>query len=646
MTPPEPLPPLLPTQHRSPAERLLHGKGVATAVGRGRAEDWTRLDQGVSVHTWRPGPRWSTGRFRVGFHWFDSRELADWTTAPHWHETGPAGGPGGVAGWSQPPTGSEIALALCHADPRLRAAALRLAEDGALPAATLPLVLIRCADTDATVRELARAVLDGALSGSGAAADDAARALVPLALLLDLRRHGSWAREAVLDRTGRKGEVVAEAVAELLASRAFACRRAGVRAAASAGLLDAAGAYAAAERETDVSVAVEAARTAVRLSRQAVEADETAREDVLGRFHALMGLRRDPVLARTVLATALDEDLLGPADLVRLAVSHHGRITRRTALAALLAVHDPSPFLDTLATARDAAVRSAAVERLRTAGRGGELARHLTDSHAPVRALALRELRAAGGDPYAAYRALCLDPAAVTPAAVTGLAGRRDPEDVPLFHALTLHVLGPVRARALAALRMLGALPGDGPVAFADDPDRTVRKTVLRAVRHQPEALRALLTAAHEDVRATALDLLSTRHGLAQREIAPFLEDPAPSVTRVARGAVRWNRSELPLPFLLDLAAPDRPRAQRAAGLALMHDDGARLLAALRLADDPDATLRWTARGETVRLLRRLEEEVGAPYGDEVRRLVERHASGIPGWQDEIRRRNRATRGR
>ncbi|MFD9052418.1 hypothetical protein [Streptomyces zaomyceticus] len=188
MTPPEPLPPLLPAQYRSPGERLLHGKGIAAAAGAGRAEDWARLDQGVATYTWRPGPRWSRGRVRVGFHWFDDRELADWTTAPHWHETGPDGGPGGVAAWSLPPTESEIALALCHADPRLRAAALRLAE---LPAAALPLVLLRCADTDGTVRELARALLSGALAGTGAAADEAVRALVPLALLLDLRRPSS-----------------------------------------------------------------------------------------------------------------------------------------------------------------------------------------------------------------------------------------------------------------------------------------------------------------------------------------------------------------------------------------------------------------------------------------------------------------------
>ncbi|MFF3840580.1 hypothetical protein [Streptomyces sp. NPDC001930] len=102
-------------------------------MGAGRAEDWVRLDQSAHISTWQPD------------------------------EAGPDGRPDGVA-WSRPPTESEIAPALCHDDPRLRAAALRLAGDGALPAAALPLVLIRCADTDGTVRALARTALGGTLA--------------------------------------------------------------------------------------------------------------------------------------------------------------------------------------------------------------------------------------------------------------------------------------------------------------------------------------------------------------------------------------------------------------------------------------------------------------------------------------------------
>ncbi|MFF8512458.1 hypothetical protein ACF064_30750 [Streptomyces sp. NPDC015492] len=642
MTPPEPLPPLLPTRHRSPGERLLHGKGIAAAADGVRAEDWTGLDQSAHVATWWTGSARSSGRVRVGFHWFDSRELDAHGAPPHWHEAGPDGRPAGVA-WSRPPTESEIALALCHDDPRLRAAALRLSADGTLPAAALPLVLLRCADTDGTVRGLARPVLGGMLDTAG---DATVRALAPLALLLDLRRHGGWAREAVLARTGG---IPAEAVAELLASRRPECRTAGVRAAESAGLLDAAGAYALAESEADVSVAGHAARAAARLTRRALDAPGgPTRAAALAPFHAFMAARRDPDLGRAALTAAHASGLLRAEDLARLAVGHPEPRARRHALGTLLAEHDPTPFLGALADARDAAVRRAAVARLRSVGRAGELTRHLTDANASVRAVARRELEAGGGDAHPVYRALCADPAAVTPAAVTGLAERPGPGDPALLHALTRHPRGPVRARAVGALRMLGALPGGAPVAFADDPDRAVRHTALRAVRRLPDALRACLATAHGDVRAAALGLLASRHGLDWREAVPFLEDPDSRVTRVARRVVGWNASELPLPFLLGLAAPGRPLAQRAVGLALIghHDDAGALLAALRLADDTDPALRGEARLRAVHALRRLDEEVGGPHGEEIRRLVERHAAALPLWYEEIRRRNRAARRR
>ncbi|MFE2557760.1 hypothetical protein ACFXGT_17390 [Streptomyces sp. NPDC059352] len=51
-------------------------------------------------------------------------------------------------------------------------------------------------------------------------------------------------------------------------------------------------------------------------------------------------------------------------------------------------------------------------------------------------------------------------------------------------------------------------------------------------------------------------------------------------------------------------------------------------------------------RGEALRGLRRLGDEAGGPYADEIRRLVERHAAELPRWYEEIRRRNRSARGR
>ncbi|WP_406859804.1 hypothetical protein ABZO31_05385 [Streptomyces sp. HUAS MG47] len=80
---------LLPTQYPTPGERLLRGKGTASAVGAGRAEDWVRLDADVRsgslsrVMGWR-----SSLRLSIGFHWVDGREVADWDTAPHWGSDG------------------------------------------------------------------------------------------------------------------------------------------------------------------------------------------------------------------------------------------------------------------------------------------------------------------------------------------------------------------------------------------------------------------------------------------------------------------------------------------------------------------------------------------------------------------------------
>ncbi|MER5309741.1 HEAT repeat domain-containing protein [Streptomyces sp. NPDC002773] len=640
---------LLPTEYYSPEERLLHGKGVASAVGAGRAEDWVELDQSVAVNTWSPERRWRRrGELRVGFHWFDMREIADWDTAPHWH--GPAAGTETEDGscspsWRPPLTESELALGLCHEDPRLRLAALGLAADGGLPASVLPFVLIRCADTDGAVRELARSVIGPALAGAD---DTVVRGLAPLALLLGPRRYGDMPRDLVLSRTGGTPP---EAVAELLAGRQRETRIAGLRSGAEAGSgpLGVAEAFAVAEGDPDFGVREHAVRAAVRIAvRAAAEGNGRVHEEARARLLTFFQACRDVGVGHASLTAAQDAGLVRPEDLARSAVLHPEPALRRRCLAVLLAGPEGDLHLDLLLTARDAVVRAAAVERLRPAGRGGELVRHLTDGQARVRAVACRELRAAGGDPHAYYRELCADPAAVTPAAVTGLAEERSPEDVPLLRSLVRHAHGPVRARALAALRMLGALPGDGPAPFADDPDPSVRSTVLSAVRDSPDALRLLLTLPYGDMRAAALARLASDHGLDWREALPFLDDPAPEVARAATDALRRRGDDIPVPLLLDLATPARPRARRAAGLALIRRHGGpeSLLAGLRLADDPDPTVRDAARREAVWGLRRLEEEVGGTYGDEIRLLVERHAAELPRWYQDIRRRQRAERGR
>ncbi|MGW0187731.1 hypothetical protein ACWDV7_18455 [Streptomyces sp. NPDC003362] len=450
---------LHPTRLHTPGERLLHGKGVDSSVGAGRAEDWIDLDATVwsgtvcAVSGWR-----HHGRIRVGFHWFDDREIANWDLAPYWHECGP--GPGAPS-WSLPPTESEVALCLGHADARVRAAALARAESGALPASVLPLVLIRCADTDERVRDLARTALDRALAD----ADEAVlRRLAPLAALVGVRRrYGTWVREAVL---GRLGGLPEKTVTDLLSSSAREARTAALLAGAAYGRLGMTRAWAVAEGDPDEGVRVHAVRTVIRLAlgsgRPAVLDDTRAR--ILAHLNA----DRSYEVRRTTFAAAVEAGLLRARDLADLAVGHRDRRIRRQSCTAVLAGADGDTVLDRLLCAPDAAVRSVAVGRLRGAGRGDELVRHLADPSGAVRAAACRELRAAGADPRAHYRALCADPAAVTPAAVIGLAEQRSPEDAALLHALTRDPQATVRARALSALRMLGADADDVPPPFAD----------------------------------------------------------------------------------------------------------------------------------------------------------------------------------
>ncbi|AVV43038.1 hypothetical protein PYK79_17115 [Streptomyces sp. ID05-04B] len=91
-----------------------------------------------------------------------------------------------------------LALALCHRDGRTREAALRPA---ARHAVLLPLVVVRCADWAAPVRERAREVLRERLDAAGALT------LAPLILLLARRERGRFAADLLTEllRAGPRG---------------------------------------------------------------------------------------------------------------------------------------------------------------------------------------------------------------------------------------------------------------------------------------------------------------------------------------------------------------------------------------------------------------------------------------------------------
>ncbi|MFH7595774.1 hypothetical protein WDV06_11820 [Streptomyces racemochromogenes] len=452
---------LLPSRFLSAGERLLHGRGVAAAVGAGRAEDWVRLDEDVFLGTLRRVAGWNIScRLQVGFHWFDGREIADWDTAPYWGVDGPS--------WAGVPTGSELALCLCHADPRIRAAAL--AAGG--PAAPLPLLLLRCADNDERVRGQARALFAEALAAAG---DGRVRSLVVLALRVGVRRHGNWARDAVL---ARAGGVRAADVRELLACggrRGADARVAGVRAGVAAGLLDADALYRIAlTADQGNRDRFEAVRAAVAAGR-----DTAARK----RFLDFLAECGTPEVRTRALRYAFAARLPTAGDLAALAAGHRDRKLRRLAVTMVLDLPDADAVLDRLLAASDSVVRGTAVQRLAACGAAERLVPYLTDRSPWVRGLADRGLRAAGGDPHTRYRAWCADPEAVTPAAVSGLAEYRNPRDEPLLQALTRHADGAVRGRALGGLRRLGVLDDATPARYAADPDPHVVAVGRRGLR-------------------------------------------------------------------------------------------------------------------------------------------------------------------
>ncbi|MGW9070649.1 hypothetical protein ACWGQT_14555 [Streptomyces yangpuensis] len=634
---------LLPTQYLGAGERLLHGKALSSAVAPGRAEDWVRLDTDVFSGTLGRVAGWKvSSRIEIGGHWFDDCEIADWESAPYWREgddpagaddhTG-AGDPTGAApSWGCPPTASELALCLCHADARVRAAAL----DTGGVAAPLPLLLLRCADGDERVRGRARRAFTEALAGAD---DGSAGSLAALALRIGHRRHGGWARDVVLARTGGIRE---PAVQELLASGGWQgaeARLAGIRAGAEAGLLD-----------TDALYRI--ALTAARDNSERLEAVRAAFATGHGtaarkRFIAFLDACENSEVRVGALRHALSAHLPSLGDLTGLAVGHRDRHVRRLAARALLGLPGADTVLDRLLAAADGTVRGAAVGRLRAAARPADLEPYLTDPSPWVRGLAARELRAAGGDPHALYRALCADPETVTPPAVSGLAEQRDLRDAPMLDALTRHTDGAVRARALGGLRRLGVLAADALVPYADDPDPRVAAVVLRGLRDDPVLLRALLAHPHARVRARALVHLAHRHHIGWNEALPLLTDPAKEVSRAARGALRAARGEVTVAQLVALTAPGEPPERRALAMQLLacSYEPEALLTALRLVDDPLPAVRAAARGDACRVLWD-RAAARSPHADEIRALAERHRERLTVWLAETRRRNRALRNR
>ncbi|MEU6766960.1 hypothetical protein ABZ916_31215 [Streptomyces sp. NPDC046853] len=148
----------------SAAVLLAEGAELSGVLAVDDPGGWLSLDAGVREVCWSYGPRA--------------------TPLPAWEQASPL--PADLTRLGE----SGLALALCHRDGRIREAAIRRA--GPHPA-LLPLIVIRCSDWAAPVRERARTLLRGALDPAIAVA------LTPLILLVGRRERGGFGVELLRD---------------------------------------------------------------------------------------------------------------------------------------------------------------------------------------------------------------------------------------------------------------------------------------------------------------------------------------------------------------------------------------------------------------------------------------------------------------
>ncbi|WP_370423619.1 hypothetical protein AB8O64_34610 [Streptomyces sp. QH1-20] len=260
---------------------------------------------------------------------------------------------------------------------------------------------------------------------------------------------------------------------------------------------------------------------------------------------------RDRATRRLAHRIAIGRDRFSPATLARLAATDDDVVVQDLCADAALARtgdgrHDE--ILRPLLGSRHSRVRAAGVTALGRTGRAEEATGFLADRSGVVRACARWVLRRHGRDPLPHYRKACAGPAAaVLPGAVAGLGECGTRADADLLRPLLTHPSGPVRARAVGALRVLGAV--------------------------DPAWLR------------------------------PLLDDPSASVAREASVALLPYAAELPAAWLWERLAVDRPRHVRSAAHRLLseHRGTVPLLCHLSLLDDPEPRLRVRARAAVPR---------------------------------------------
>ncbi|MEV6534193.1 hypothetical protein AB0M86_32150 [Streptomyces sp. NPDC051639] len=410
--------------------------------------------------------------------------------------------------WQHRPDDTELALAFCHPDGRIREAALDHAERRP---ALLALVVIRCTDWAAPVRERARVLLSET-------PPDRLAAHAALILQIGRRPRGGFAQELLTGALRAGPAAQAEA---LLDSGDRATARLAYRIAVERRLLPATRLAQTAARHHDVVVQNLCAEAAVATLTEG-SSDEFSEVVVplLGsrqprvRSAGVTALRRagrhadaEPYLTdRSAVVRACARWVLRQDGVPLRGVADHVLGTRRSS------PYRRGPGMSTALTAGQLCATRMPCPTVRPMHGLPERVKQGRLHHE-----AGHDLRQGGIEPAPRYRALCTDPVA-RPAAAAGLGECKVPEDANLIRALLAHPAPGVRAYALAGLR------------------------ALDAVRVQ--------------------------------DIRPLLDDPSAAVVRQATAALLPWADHLPQELLHGLLTEDRPRHQRIAAVRLLRAVG------------------------------------------------------------------------
>ncbi|GAA2332186.1 hypothetical protein OKJ48_29800 [Streptomyces kunmingensis] len=399
---------------------------------------------------------------------------------------------------------SRLALALCHRKGRIRQKAVRWS---VRHPALLPLLVIRCADWAAPVRETARRALREVLDAESAVH------LASLILRVGRRDRGDFAVEVLGELLGGASRT---RLGPLFASPDRTVRRFAYRLAVERRLFTPAELARAAARDPDTVVqdlCATAALAALRDKEAYAETDEVAYADTYEEAHS-----------------DTYEDVLSP-----------------------------------LLNARNPRTRSAGVTGLRRAGRAEQAEAFLGDRSGLVRACARYVVRRHGGDPTAWYRAQCTAPEepGLPPGAVIGLAEGGDRADAGLLLPLLAHPAAGVRAQAVAGLRLLERTTTEQLRPFLDDPAAgVVRETVLALLPSAKDLpadwlLERLGAERPQHVRRAAFRLLDARGGaVAPGAAAGLLDDPDPKLRMWAEQSVQRRRPSMEVQVVRPGPAP------------------------------------------------------------------------------------------